>query len=117
MDRIRYHQGAELDPIIYEHRVGGVAVDFTAGDWAGATFTLSIAPYATGVAVSSGGFPKTTGFTALTDGVQVDWATSSELNTLTPGLYLVQCRARRSDGRHLDFADVLLDLDASLVTP
>jgi hypothetical protein len=117
MDTIRRKQGAELDPIIFEHRVAGVAIDFTAGDWAGATFVLAVAPLSTGTAVSGGGFPKTTGFTALTDGVQVDWATTSELNALTPGPYIIQCRARRNDGRHLDFAPVHLDLDPSLIAP
>ena len=117
METRRYRLGAELDPLVYEHLVGGVAEDFTAPDWTG--FVLGIAPYATGVAVTTGGFPKTTGITALVDGVQVDWSTSAltELSGLTPGLYLVQLRAQRADGRHLDFADVLLDLEPSLVSP
>jgi len=112
----RYRIGAELDPLIYEHLVGGVAEDFTAPDW---TFTLGIAPYATGVAITTGGFPKTTGIVGLVDGIQVDWATgaSTELNGLTPGLYLVQLRARReSDSRHRDLADVLIDLEPSLLS-
>ena len=116
METRRYRQGAELRPLIYEDLDGGVTEDFTAPDWSG--FTLAIAPYATGVAITTGGFPKTTGITALTDGIQVDWAmgATTELNGLTPGLYLVQLRATRQDGRHLDLADVLIDLEPSLLS-
>lgn len=110
-----YKKGAELDPLVYDHRNGtGALEDFTVPGW---TFTLACAPYATGVAIATGGFPKTTGITGLSDGVQVDWTASagSELDSLTPGRYLLQLRARRNDGRHLDFADVLLVLEPSLI--
>lgn len=109
-----YKKGAELDPLVYEHRdEDGDPVDFSSG-W---TFTLGVADYATGVTVSTGGFPKTTGITGLADGIQVDWSTTTELNGLTaPGIYLVHLRARRaSDSRDLNLADVLIDLQASVI--
>lgn len=108
-----YKKGAELDPLVYDHEDDdGDLTDFSSG-W---TFTLGIANYTTGAVVSTGGFPKTTGITGLADGIQVDWSTTTELNGLSVGMYLVQLRAQRtSDNRHLDLEDVLIDLEASLI--
>lgn len=111
----KYKEGAELDPLVYDHRVDGVLVDFTQPEWTG--YTMACAPYATGVPITTGGFPKTTGITELSDGVQVDWSATpgNELDGLAPGRYVLQLRATRNDNRHLDFADVLLIIEPSLV--
>jgi hypothetical protein len=113
----RYRKGAELDALVYEHLIDGVPEDFTSPDWT--SFVMGCAPYATEVPITTGGFPKSTGITGLVDGIQVDWSgsTGAELDSLTPGLYLLQLRALRADGRHLDLAPVLLDLEPSLISP
>lgn len=113
MELRRYTQGAELEPLVYEHRRNGTAVDFTDPSWS--SFTLGIALYADRVPITTGGFPKTTGITALADGIQVDWSTTTELNDLDPGVYVVQLRATHSSGRGLDLAEILIDLEPSLV--
>jgi len=115
MDMRTYVKGGELEPLIYEHRRAGVAVDFTNPQWT--AFTVGCAPYGTGVPISTGGFPKTTGITALTDGIQVDWSFTAgqELDSLTPGLYLLQLRVTHTSGRHLYLAPVLIELEASVI--
>jgi len=112
METRTYRLGAELDPLIYQHRdEDGDIIDFSTG-W---TFTLGCAPVG-GAALATGGFPKTTGITGTSTGIQVDWSTSTELAGLTGGNYDVQLRARRtSDSRDLDLAPVRLILKASLV--
>lgn len=56
-------------------------------------------------------FTKTTGITGNSDGsVTVDWATSSELSTLDPGVYVARLRIRRDS----DSKDVTLEADLSI---
>ena len=115
MELRRYTKGAELEPLVYEHRRNGTAVDFTDPSWT--SFTLGIGLYDDRVPITTGGFPKTTGITALADGIQVDWSTNpaAELNALDPGVYVVQLRATHSSGRGLDLAEILIDLEPSLI--
>lgn len=87
---VPYTQGAELPDLTFEWRDStGALIDFSSGY----TFVLKL-----GTPGQAAVLTKSTGITgaATNPNVTVVWATSGELNTLTPGVYTLQLIATRS---------------------
>lgn len=85
-----YIQGADLPDLTFEWRDrNGTLIDFSTGH----TFVLKL-----GTPGAAATLTKSTGITgaATVPNVTVAWATSGELNTLTPGVYTLDLIATRT---------------------
>lgn len=100
MESFTYTQGAELPDLTIEWRdSAGALINFASG-W---TFVLKV-----GTPGSAADLSKSTGITGASTApnVTVAWATSGELNTLTPASYpaqLIATRTSDSKDRVLEF--------------
>lgn len=91
-----YTVGADLPDLVITTLDGsGDPIDFSTGY----TFEIKV-----GRRGETAQFTKTTNVTGGVGSVTISWATSGELNTLTPGLWLVQGKATRgADSKHRFF--------------
>lgn len=107
MNKVEYVQGADLpDLSINWYDAQKVLIDFTTGY----TFELKVGkPGQAALVTKSSGF----GASLVSPNLTVQWSTSGELNTLTPGVYRGQLKATRTaDGKSR-----FLSFDLEVITP
>ena len=108
MSNAIYTQGAELPDLTIEWKdSAGNVINFSSG-W---TFVLRL-----GDPGSAATLTKSSGITgaATSPNVTIAWATSGELNTLTPGFYHAQLRATRDSDSKLRVFKFGLKIEAAV---
>jgi hypothetical protein len=108
MKKLSYVQGSDLGDSVWAWRDSlGALIDFSVAH----TYELKV-----GYPGSAALFTKTTGITgsATSPNITISWATTGELNTLAPGQYRGQLRARRTSDSRDRYLTFILEITPAI---
>ena len=108
MIRVSYVQGADLGDLTWTWRDStGAIIDFSVPH----SFELKV-----GYPGSAALFTKTTGIfgAATSPNITIQWATSGEINSITPGQYRGQLKATRTSDTKSRFLSFMIDITPAI---